>query len=88
VSQLVTVDIESISGSARRGSRDTVGGSEPELRQSNELLQADDIEGRGNEEGSDLSDRQDHEDLERDDDSVTVDCSAGAVQILFRLRVS
>ena len=79
MSHLVTVDVESISSTARRDSSDIVGGSEPESRQSNELLLADDIEGRGNEEGSDLSDRQDHEDLERDDDSVTVDCSAGAV---------
>jgi hypothetical protein len=86
MSHLVTVDVESIASTSRRDSRDTVGGSEPEPRQSNELLQADDIEGRGNEEGSDLSDRQDHEDLERDDDSVTVDCSAGAVSEFVSLE--
>jgi hypothetical protein len=75
ISQLVTVDVESISGSARRDSRDSATGSDSERnQQSNKPLPVDDavtISGRDSHYVSDPSDNQNHEQLEDDDGSTS-----------------
>jgi hypothetical protein len=68
ISQLVTVDVESISGSARRDSRDSAAGSDSEHQQSNEPLRVDNavtISVRDDSPHvSDSSDNQNHEQLD------------------------
>jgi hypothetical protein len=70
ISQLVTVDVESISGSARRDSRDSATGSDSERnQQSNKPLPVDDAvttSGKDSHYVSDPSDNQNHEQLEDD----------------------
>jgi len=78
VSQLVTVDIESISGSARRGSRDSATDSDSENRQSIELesglpqqtevLDVSRNVSGGSEDGSDPSDHQNRDCINQDGD--------------------
>lgn len=79
ISQLVTVDVESISGSARRDSRDSANGSNSGRRESSEHARADDIAtissevGRDRDDGSesDSSGHDNHNDLQQENDRST-----------------
>jgi len=71
MSQLVTVDVEAISGSARRDSQDTssVASADQGNQQPNEDLQHDEpISSNACKNSEDRSDHSDHEDLQQDDD--------------------
>jgi hypothetical protein len=92
ISQLVTVDVESISGSARRDSRDSATGSDSGRRQSIEHVRVDDIGtvscevGRERDYGSDSSDHDNHNDLQQEKDRSTDDQQEAAGSICVSIE--